>query len=130
MLANIDVKCRFQFVMAMELGKLLVKHLSMLWRFIITCFVYFLTLVQKEKPHRCEFSEFLQWKEEEMIKMQTILRRDDVLNKRQCTSLVTKLSTTMHSIIEMITSNQAILRSKDSGDGVASCHTKRGSIGE
>ena len=87
----------------MELRQLLVKKFSMLWRFIITCFVYFLTLVHKEKPHRCEFLEFLQWKEEEMIKMQIILQQDDVLNKRQCTNLVTHLSTTMDSIIEMIT---------------------------
>jgi hypothetical protein len=90
--------------MAVELGKLLVKQFSMLWRFIITCFVYFLTFVHKEKPHRCELSEVLQWNEEEMIKMQTILQRDDVLNKRQCTSLVDKLRTTVHGIIEMIKS--------------------------
>jgi hypothetical protein len=89
--------------MANELRQLLVKKISMLWRFIITCFIYFLTLVHKRDPHRCEFLEFLQWKEEEMTKMQTILRRDDVLNKRQCTNLVTKLSTIMHSIIEIIT---------------------------
>jgi hypothetical protein len=90
--------------MAVELGQLLVKQFSMLWQFIITCFVYFLTFVHKEKPHGCELSEVLQWNEKEMIKMQTILQQDDVLNKRQCTSLVDKLRTTMHGIIEMSTS--------------------------
>jgi hypothetical protein len=100
---KIDVKCRFYSIMAIELRQLLVKKFSMLWRIIITCFIYFLTFVHKEKPHQCEFSEFLQWKEEEIIKMQTILQRDDVLNKRQCTNLVTKLSTTMHSFVEIIT---------------------------
>jgi hypothetical protein len=90
--------------MAVELRQVLVKQLSMLWRFIITCFAYFLTLMHKEAPQRCEFLEFLQWKEEEMIQMQTIMRQDDVLNKRQCTNLVAKLSKTMHSSIEMTTS--------------------------
>jgi hypothetical protein len=56
--------------MAVELRQVLVKQLSMLWRFIITCFAYFLTLVHKEAPQQCEFLEFLQWKEEEMIQMQ------------------------------------------------------------
>ena len=98
------VKCRFYFVMAVKLGQLLVKQLSMLWRFINTCFIYFLTLVHKGELHQCELSKFMLWKEEEMIKMQTTLRRNDVLNKRQCTNLVTKLSTTINSINAMITS--------------------------
>ena len=90
--------------MAVEVGQLLLKQISMLWRFIITCFIYFLTLVHKKKPHGCELLDFLQWEEEEISKMQTIVRRDDVLNKRQCTNLVDKLPTTVHGIIEMITS--------------------------
>jgi len=101
--------------MAVELRRVLVKQLSMLWQFIITCFAYILTLVHKEVPQRCEFLElsqrcefleFSQWKERKIIQMQTILLRDDALNKRQCTNLVAKLSTTMLNIIEMITSSK------------------------
>jgi hypothetical protein len=96
--------------MAVELRRVLVEQLSMFWRFIITCFAYYLTLVHKEAPQQCEFFEYLQWIEEEMIQMQTILRGDDVLNKRQCTNLVAKLPTTMHRIIEMITSIKQSLK--------------------
>ena len=78
------------------------KELSKLWNFIGTCFMMFWTYWQGGANHKYDIGGSLQWHKEEIRRLEDISNGNEVLNKKQCKHLLTKLIKVVECVDEMI----------------------------
>jgi serine/threonine protein kinase len=80
------------------------KQLSRLWHYIGTCFMMFWTYY-RQRGTICEYDigGLLQWQKEEIKRLKEISNGNEVLNKKQCKHLLTKLSKVVECVGEIIT---------------------------
>jgi serine/threonine protein kinase len=78
------------------------KELSRLWDFFGTCFMMFWTYRQGETIYEYDIGGSLQWQKEEIRRLEEISNGNEVLNKKQCKHLLTKLNKIVEYVGEMI----------------------------
>ena len=87
------------FIMA-KLLQLFFEQLSRFWDFIGTCFVMFWTYGQRGTTYIHD--GLLQWHKEEVRRLEEISNGHEVLNKKQCKHVLTKLNSVVECISKMI----------------------------
>jgi len=71
--------------------QLVFKQLTRFWDFIGTCFMVFWTYRQRGTIDKYDIGGLLQWQKEEINRLENISNGNEVLNKKQCKHLLTKL---------------------------------------
>ena len=90
------------FIIA-KLLQLFLEQLSRIWDFIGTCFMMFWTCLQRGTIHKYDVGGLLQWQKEEICRLEGISNGNEVLNKKQCKHLLTKLEKIEECVHKMIT---------------------------
>ena len=91
-----------------KLLQLFFEQLSRFWDFIGTCFMMFWTCHQRRVVYRCDVGGLLQWQKEEICRLEGILNGNEVLNKKQCKHLLTKLNKVVECVRNLITSSSEV----------------------
>jgi serine/threonine protein kinase len=95
------------FIMA-KLFDLFLEQLSRFWDFIGPWFMMFWTCWQRGSIHKYDVGGLLQWQKEEIHRLEGISNGNEVLNKKQCKHLLTKLKEVQVCVREMITSSSEV----------------------
>ena len=90
------------FIMA-KLLQLFFEQLSRFWDFIGTCFMMFWTYRQRGTTYKYDIGGLLQWQKEEIRRLEEISNGKEVLNKKQCKHVLTKLNNVVECVGKMIT---------------------------
>ena len=86
-----------------KLLQLFFEQLSRFWDFIGTCFMMFWTYRQRGSIYKYDIGGLLQWQKEEIRRLEEISNGNEVLNKKQCKHLLTKLNKVVECVGEIIT---------------------------
>jgi serine/threonine protein kinase len=98
-----------------KLLQLVFEQLSRIWDFIGTFFIMFWTYQQRGTIHKYDIGGLLQWQKEEISRLEQISNGKEVLNKKQCKHLLTKLNQVFECVDKMITSSSEV---KNFGDAL------------
>jgi serine/threonine protein kinase len=85
-----------------KLLDLFLEQLSRFWDFIGPWFMMFWTCRQRGTNHEYDVGGLLQWQKEEIHRLEGISNGNEVLNKKQCKHLLTKLKEVQVCVCEMI----------------------------
>ena len=84
------------------------EQLSRFWEVIGTIFVVFWTYQQGGNIHKYDIEGSLQWQKEEIRRLEEISNGNEILNKKQCKHVLTKLTKVVECVAEMITSSSEV----------------------
>jgi len=86
-----------------KLLQMFLEQLSRFWEVVGTIFVMFWTYRQGGNIHKYDIGGSLQWQKEEIRRLKEIANGNEVLNKKQCKHVLTKLTKVVECVGEMIT---------------------------
>jgi hypothetical protein len=97
-----------KYFIMVKLLHLFFEQLSRFWDFIGNYFIMFWTYWQRGTIYKYDVGGLLQWQKEEIHRLERISNRNEVLNKKQCKHLLTRLEKIEECVRKMITSSSEV----------------------